>query len=110
MGGDATAVLSAVLRSAISAARRRGVKPSARFLVVGDSAIVAQATEMLARLQECCVDSALVCTGSLSAAFKLSPAPRIDVPANGGHFVEPDSSCWQVALNTFPRPTFALSC
>ncbi|CAE8646451.1 unnamed protein product [Polarella glacialis] len=42
---------------------------------------------------------ALVCSGQLSQSFDLSPAPIIDVPANGGRFVQPEGSeCWLSAL------------
>ncbi|CAK9029208.1 unnamed protein product [Durusdinium trenchii] len=54
--------------------------------------------------------AALVCSGQLSQFFDLSPAPNIDVPANGGHFVEPDPCTWQEAFGTRPRPRYGLAC
>lgn len=56
------------------------------------------------------IDAALVCTGEHSSDFGLAKAPQIDVPANGGHFVEPDCTCWDLALGDTPRPELALAC
>lgn len=56
------------------------------------------------------LDSALVCTGALSESFGLAAAPVIDVPADGGKFIEPDEDCWPVALCGAEPPTCAMAC
>lgn len=76
-----------------------------RLLAVGESADFVLTTR-----QDPDLDVALVCTGSLSEAFGLAAAPTIDVPADGGHFVEPDANVWEPALGAIAPPTYALSC
>lgn len=55
------------------------------------------------------MDTSLICTGSLSEAFDLSPAPKIDVPADGGQFNEPEEDCWE-ALQGCPPPKYYMAC
>ena len=73
-----------------------------RVLVVGDSLHQMQSARAAG------LACALVCSGQLSEAFQLSPAPRLDVPANGGHFVEPDGACWDGICGD--APDYALAC
>ncbi|CAJ1426364.1 unnamed protein product [Effrenium voratum] len=73
-----------------------------RVLVVGDSLHQMQSARAAG------LACALVCSGQLSEAFQLSPAPRLDVPANGGHFVEPDGACWEGICGD--APDYALAC
>lgn len=69
-------------------------------LVVGESGLQAELAK------EAGASFAVVCTGSSSLEFGLSPAPLIDVPANGGRFVEPDG--WQSVLEH--EPDYGLAC
>ena len=77
----------------------------AKTLVVGDS------SQLIEAATNAGLEAAFVCSGKHSSAFGLSAAPAIDVPANGGHFVEPEEmlngcrSVFKAAL-----PTFAMSC
>ena len=76
-----------------------------KTLVVGDT------PQLIEAATNAGLEAAFVCSGKHSSAFGLSAAPAIDVPANGGHFVEPEemlNSCRSVFKAALP--TFAMSC
>eukprot|EP00405_Crypthecodinium_cohnii_P012432 CAMPEP_0206432308 /NCGR_PEP_ID=MMETSP0324_2-20121206/7848_1 /ASSEMBLY_ACC=CAM_ASM_000836 /TAXON_ID=2866 /ORGANISM="Crypthecodinium cohnii, Strain Seligo" /LENGTH=290 /DNA_ID=CAMNT_0053898333 /DNA_START=25 /DNA_END=894 /DNA_ORIENTATION=- len=64
-----------------------------RLLLVGADEALVQAVECDETMYS--VDTALVCsTPGFCDTFGLHAAPNIDVPANGGKFVEPRDDCW----------------
>ena len=79
--------------------------PKGKTLVVGDSVSLMRAAKAAGML------SAFICSGQMSEAFQMSQAPCIDVPANGGHFSEPeDAASWDVAFPDGCRPDYGLAC
>lgn len=79
--------------------------PKERSLVVGDSVGLMRAARRAG------MPSAFICSGRMSQEFQMSPAPAIDVPANGGHFSEPeDLACWDAIFQDGPRPDYGLAC
>ena len=75
-------------------------------LVVGDSLNLMQAAHSAG------LKSAFICSGKHSSVFGLSAAPKIDVPANGGHFVEPEGML-DGCVSLFGKeasPNFMMSC
>ena len=87
-------------------ALREAREHSKRTLVVGDSLLVMEAAHSAG------ADVAFVCSGKHSGEFGMSAAPTIDVPANGGHFVEPESmsDCCDSLFGGRDYPRFAISC
>ena len=81
-------------------------KQSERTLVVGECRLLVEAAQCAG------LEAAFVCSGKHSSEFGLSAAPAIDVPANGGHFVEPEGlpdRC-KVLFRGRASPSFAISC
>ena len=79
--------------------------PKERTLVVGDSVSLMRAANRAG------MPSAFICSGRMSQEFQMSPAPAIDVPANGGHFSEPeDVACWDAIFRDCPLPDYGLAC
>lgn len=79
--------------------------PKERILVVGDSVSLMRAASRAG------MPSAFICSGRMSQEFQMSPAPAIDVPANGGHFSEPENlDCWDAIFRDCPLPDYGLAC
>merc|ERR1712079_985349 len=76
----------------------------------GRALVVCSTAALVGAARASQLDSVVICTGPLSSAFGLAPAPSIDVPANGGKFVEPGRDTWLKALGKIEPPTMGMAC
>lgn len=78
--------------------------PEEKTLVVGDSVSLMKAANCTG------FSSAFICSGRMSQTFQMSQAPTIDVPANGGHFSEPEDVAWDETFPLDALPDYGLAC
>ena len=78
--------------------------PEEKTLVVGDSVGLMKAANFAG------FSSAFICSGRMSQTFQMSQAPTIDVPANGGHFSEPEDVAWDETFPLDALPDYGLAC